>query len=568
MSVFFNGRLLTTPVTASMVDDSAMFNPNPGTGNVLAIIGKATGGQPNTALRFGSANEAAAVLIDGEALTAIEKAFDPSAEVPGPSEVVFVRVNPATQATLDLKDGAAATVIHLTTTGYGRVFNQVKVKVESGTNKGKKITTQLGNDYYSADDVYRDALSVQYTGANATATVEIDPTSVTLTDAAATVLDLNDYPTIGALVDRINTVPGYAAAVLDGNDEKPALNGLDTLAAADCKTGAVTVTANLQAVVDYINSGAEGFLDAVRAAGAGVAPANISFTYLAGGSDGNVTNTEWQNAFDVLQTEDVQWVVPISSDPSIHAMADAHVSYMSNVARMERRAFVGGDLGLTDAQAIANAKAINSDRTAYVHLGFYDYDANGALTLYPPYLLAAQIAGAFAGVNPGTPLTNKTLKVRGLERNLRNPTDTDQLIKGGVLCIENARTGFKIVKSISTWLTNNNYNRVEISTGVAMDFVVRTVRDALDDLRGAKGSPTVLSEAVSRADSALRELARPEPIGPGVIVGDKTNPAYQNLVATLEGDVVRVEFQCSPVIPVNYVLIAIHAQPWSGSASA
>jgi hypothetical protein len=47
--------------------------------------------------------------------------------------------------------------------------------------------------------------------------------------------------------------------------------------------------------------------------------------------------------------------------------------------------------------AIAAAKAINSDRTAYVHLGFYDYDANGALTLYPPYIAAAMVAGAFAG---------------------------------------------------------------------------------------------------------------------------------------------------------------------------
>jgi hypothetical protein len=112
-------------------------------------------------------------------------------------------------------------------------------------------------------------------------------------------------------------------------------------------------------------------------------------------------------------------------------------------------------------------------------------------------------------------MTNKTMKVRGLERNLRNPTDTDQLIKGGVLTFENTPQGYKVVKSISTFLTNSNYNRVEISTGVAMDYVARTVRDALADLRGAKGSPTVLSEAVSRADSALRELARPEPLGPG-----------------------------------------------------
>lgn len=568
MSVFFNGRLLVTPTVASVVDDSAMYNRNPSVGNVLAIIGQASGGKPATALRFSSAEQARDVLIDGESLKAIEKAFDPSAETPGPSEIVFVRVNPATQASLILKDGAAADVINLVSTGYGRHFNQAKVKIETGTANGKKVTTQLGNDVYSSDDVYRDALTATYTGANVTATIQVTPTTVVLVDAATTTLQLADFPTVGQLVERINSVPGWAAAVLDGNGEKPTLNGLDTLAATSAKAIVVTITADLQAVIDYLNSAAEGLLTATRAAGAGVAPANIPFTYLAGAVDGNVTNTEWQAAFDALQSEDVQWVVPINSGAAIHAMADTHCAFMSNVARMERRAFVGGAAGLTDAQAIAAAKAINSDRTAYVHLGFYDYNAAGALTLYPPYIAAALVAGAFAGVNPGTAMTNKTLKVRGLERNLRNPTDTDQLVKGGVLAIESTAQGYKVVKSISTHLTNSNYNRVEISTGVAMDYVSRAVRDALSGLRGAKGSPTVLSEAVSRTDSALRELARPEPLGVGVIVGDRTNPAYRNIVATLEGDVVRVEFECSPVIPVNFILIAIHAQPWSGSASA
>ena len=124
------------------------------------------------------------------------------------------------------------------------------------------------------------------------------------------------------------------------------------------------------------------------------------------------------------------------------------------------------------------------------------------------------------------------------------------------------------MKSISTWLVNANYNRVEVSVGVALDFVSRNVRNILDDLRGSKGSPLLLGESVSRVDSTLRTLAVPEPMGPMVIVGDKLNPAYKNITATLEGDVLRVEFQCSPVIPANYIPVVIHAVPYSGSASA
>lgn len=568
MPVFFNGRLWVSPATMSLVDDSAMFNKNASVGNVLAIIGKADGGEPFVPLRFGSAQEALAVLRGGMGMKAVEKAFDPSSEVYGPSTVIFVRVNPAEQASLALKDAGAATVITLDSEGYGKFTNGIKVKIETASVKGKKLTSQFGNDYYSKDNVYRDCFSVSYNGSGTTVSIATAPASVTLTvDAANTVIDLNDFATVGQLVDRINAVDGFAAAVLDGNSEKATLNGLDTLT-GNPKVGAVTVTGNLQAIVDWFNGTGEGFVTATRGATAGTVPANIPFTYLAGGTDGSTITSDWQKGFDALQTVDVQWVVPMSSDSAIHAMADSHCAYMSNIARMERRCIVGGDTGVTDADAVAAAKALNSDRCSYTHLGIYDYDTNGRLTLYPAYVAAALLAGAFSGVNPGTALTNKTLKIRGIERALRNPTDTDKLILGGVLAIEDTPKGYKCVKSITTWLANSNYNRVEISVGVALDFVSRNVRNILDDLRGKKGSPATLSEAVSRVDSILKTLAMPEPMGPGVIVGDKLNPAYKGITASLEGDVMRVEFQCSPVIPVNYIPVVIHAVPYSGSASA
>lgn len=570
MSVFFNGRLWVSPATASVVDDSALYNRNLSVGNVLAVIGRSAGGKPNTALRFGSPSEARAALREGELLDAVLRAFDPSAQTGAPATVVAVRVNPATQAALNLLDGTAATVVQLQSTDYGLYTNQIKVKVEAASVAGKKLTTQFGNAYFTQDNVARNAFRIRYTGAEATATMTITGATVTLAAPAGTTvatIDLTQYPTIQQLVDRINVVAGFTAAVLDGNGTKPALQGLDFVTAQDVKTADYNATAHLQAIVDWFNSTAEGFITATRPANVGTLPANVGFTYLAGGSDGTVTNTEWQNAFTTLQSEDVQWVVPLSSDGAIHAMADTHCAFMSNVARMERRTIVGMATGTTDTAAIDAAKALNSDRTSLVHLGFYDYDLNGNLVLFPPYILAAMIAGAFSGVNPGTPLTNKTLKLRGLERKLRNPTDTDVLIQGGVLCVEDTPQGYKVVKSISTWLTNDNYNRVEVSVGVAVDFIARNIRNALDVLRGEKASPITLARAASITESTLRELARPEPQGPGVIVGDAQNPAYKNIRASIEGDVLRVEFQCSPVLPVNYVLVSIFAVPFSGSAT-
>lgn len=571
MSVFFNGRLWTTPASASMVDDSAMFNKNISVGNVCALVGRAQGGKPFTALRFGSAAEAKAALVgDINTIKAIEKAFDPSAETTGASTLVFVRINPATQAALMLKDSTGADSISLLSTDYGLRTNSTKVKVETGSVRGKKITSQFGQSYYAADNIGRNAMTVQYTGAQATATVTVNGTQLVLNAGAgvAATIDLSVFPTIQELADRISATPDFVAAVQDGNGDKPALLGLDFVTAADCKASAKMLTADLQAVVEWINGAAEGYLTATRAANAGLPPVNVPFTYLSGATDGVVTNAEWQKAYDVLQQEDVQWVTPLSDVPAIHAMNDSHLAYMSNIALKERRGIVGTATGTADADAVAAAKVLNSDRTSLIHLGIYDYDASNNLVLFPPYVAAALVAGMFSGVNPGTPLTNKSVKVRGLERKLRNPTDTDVLIDGGVLCMEDTAGGYKIVKSISTWLTNDNYNRVEQSCGVACDFTARNVREAVDPVRGKKGTPQTLAEALERAKTRLDELARPEPMGPGVLVGDKTTPAYRKLTGSLDGDVIRIEYEASPVIPANFVLQVMHAVPYSGTASA
>lgn len=572
MAVFFNGRLWISPATMSVVDDSALANQNLTVGNVVAIIGQSTGGQPNTALTFGNPTDAMNTLRSGELLTAVLKAFDPSAQTNGPSKVVAIRVNPALQSSLTLLDSLSAPVINLSSTDYGLYTNQIKVKVEAASTQGKKLTTQLGNAYYTQDNVYRNAFSIQYTGAQDSANMSITGTTLTLfapVGTAVATIDLNSYPTIQQLVDRINVVTGFTAAVLDGNGAQAALNALDYVTTQDVKTALYTVTANLQAVVDWFNGLSEPFVTAARVANAGTIPANIPFTYLTGGSDGTVSNTNWSNAFTTLQTVDAQWIVPVTGDQSIVAMGDAHCAYMSNIARMERRQIAGMLLGTTDAAAITAAKALNSDRTSLTHIGFYDYDPiTGALTLFPSYILAAAIAGAFSGSNPGTALTNKSLKVRGLERLLKNPVDTDPLIQGGVLAVESTNTGYKVVKSITTWLTNTNYNRVEVSVGVALDFVSRNVRQALDVLRGEKGSPINVSRAVSITESTLRLLAQPDPAGPGVLIGDAKNPAYKNISASLNGDVLAVQFQCSPVIPINYIPVTIYAVPYSGTATA
>jgi hypothetical protein len=141
------------------------------------------------------------------------------------------------------------------------------------------------------------------------------------------------------------------------------------------------------------------------------------------------------------------------------------------------------------------------------------------------------------------------------------------LIESGIIPIEATQDGYKVVRSVSLWKTDANYNRVEISCGTAADFVARNVREAVQPLIGEKATPQLLTRAEQIVESTLRELARPEPTGPGIIVGDAENPAYRSITVSIEGDVLRISFECSPVIPINYIPITIFAVPYTGTVT-
>jgi len=568
---FFNGRLWVTPATMSVVNDAAMAPVSLTTGNVLAILGQCDGGQPNTPLAFGNPQDALTQLVSGPLATAVAKAFNPSNDVAAPSTVIAIRVGQATPATLTLLDASSNQVISLVTNQYGLNANRTKVQVAAGSVMGSAVTVQVGNQYYTQDNISRSAFTVQYTGAAASAVMTINNSDVILQAPSGTQvasIPLATYPTIDQLVDAISAVPGFEATAIAGSGSTPSLNGLDSITAQNVKTAAYTAMANLQAVIDWFNGPGQGFVTATRVASAGAVPANIPWTYMAGGTSPAPQVSDWTNALTTLQSSNVQWVVPLTGDPAVHAAVDAHVQYMSTVAMKERRAFVGPVAGTTLAEAEALPLALNSDRTGVVWPGYYDYDATGVLTLMDPFYSAVLVAAGFAGMNPGDSMTNKSLTVRGLEVTLRNPTDTDALINAGICCLEATTTGFKVVRAISTWLDNDNYNRVEVSCGAAADFVSSNVRAALDVLRGGRVDPIALGRAEAITESALIQLAKPQPAGPGVIVGDATSPAYQGITASAMGDVIAVAFECSPVIPCNFLPVSISLVPYSGTASA
>jgi hypothetical protein len=463
----------------------------------------------------------------------------------------------------------------LESTDYGSQTTRVKVKVAAGTTAGTKyVATSFDDTEYIADNLGENYFTLDYTGVAASALVTVTASAITVkagvlaAEVEIASCDLAVYDTVSKVSDYFDSLPDLDAAYDPSCRDYPTYGKLDFVTDVSIDgTSPTNITANLQAIVDWLGGLSESFIDVYRPVTSGVVPDNIGYTALYGGTSTTPLTTDWQACFDVLQVEDVQCIVPLSSAAAVHAMAVAHCSYMSNAGAMERRCIVGGAIGETAAEVILRAYNLNHDRCYIVTPGYKDYNAEGVLTEYAPYMFAALLGGMITGSDPGTSLTNKTVSINGLIQKYRSPTDTDEFIKAGVMVAVESREGYKMVQSCSTWLANDNYNRVEMGTGFATDYVARNVRNALGCLIGQKATPIILGRAVSIVESTCKELARTAPLGPEVITGDEANPAYKNITATLEGDVLRVSFQCSPVVPVNYIPVGISIVPYSGSAA-
>ncbi|ELK5289392.1 hypothetical protein Q6670_004060 [Salmonella enterica] len=601
MSVFFNGQLLVTPQTASAVNDDAMLNQNLSVGNVLAVLGESLGGKPLEVLRFGNPNKAREVLVGGELCDAVVNAFAPSSETGSPQTVLAVRVNRAAQAKLDLYSSTAGAGVYGTIKGlqYSNQDSQISVKVEypDPSNPGGSRTITLkggsGSSAWSVkgeklggtrllvtNHTFESSLNVDFDAAGTlTATLKLDEGTP---NEKVQTFPFDNFPTLGELTDYLESVRNAAGDLVftfdyqDTEDRDLPSDILDPAIFLPTPPGATPNTALVTwrawevqnwfetYCADYVTFERNKASATLWAAGLEVG----DFKSLVGQPAALPTMTDWADALSLLERQDVQWVYPVSGNPAVHAQVKSHVEVCSNVMRRERRTIVGTVLNTSDDAAIAQAKSLNSPRVSLVHIGHYAYDMAGKLVLRPAYMTAGLVAAGFAGVNPGTPLTNKSLAVQGLERDLANPTDTDPLILGGVMPIENTETGYKVTQSITTWLGDSKYSKREQSCGVAIDFAIRNVRVALDVLRGQKQTPILLARAISIAKGTLTELARPEPMGPAVLVGDENSPAWRNVTATVEGDVLRVQFEASPAIPNNYILVTMYAVPYSGSATA
>ncbi|HAR45835.1 MAG TPA: hypothetical protein DCS05_06595 [Nitrospiraceae bacterium] len=566
--MLWNGAYYVRPQAGSRIDSSALNAVQLGSANKVCIIGEMTGLVVPKTLKQIDSTLANALLAPSseEARLAAQLVFNPSPGTAGATEVYLLPVNPATAATLTLSGS-----IRLDTFIYGLVANQLKVKLENGTNTGKKLTVVFQDQTEVHDDITKSTFQIQYIGTGSACTLTITPTaaahilSTEATGAAGDnlAINLNTYNTIQALVDAIVATGKYTVTMLTGSPKKDLSMKLDGVAAQDIKTAAYTVKSDLQAIVDRVKD-RSAYLSPTRVADASAIPTNCAWTYLTGAADGDTQNSDWQAAFDLLKSVNMQILVPLTSSPSIHAMGSAHCTYMSGpLGKSERRQFVGGALQNwasevargTAIQAINDAiKLLNDDRTVHVGLGCKQYDPDGETKLYPAYITACMYAGIAGGAKVVTPLTRKYLNCLGLEVELRGP-EIDQLLEGHCAVpipdlVQEA--GFVISRQLTTWAQDVDLYRIEFSVGRGADYVAKEVRNRHELEVGKGGTPGIEGTIINITNAVLKAA-----------FDDEIITFYDPKATALRADgLVRyVDYSARPVLPINWIFSTYHLLP-------
>jgi len=522
------------------------------------VMGKSVGGIPATLLQFNTVAEAVAALKGGELMEAVRLAFNPGGGV-NPQRVFAMRVNSAVQGSKNLIESANP-MIMLKSLDYGAYVNQIKVLLEAGTTLGKKLTVSFQSETPEVlDNLYRGSFTITYAGACTMTIVNNASTKTLVTSVGGISINLNDYDTIGNLATYINGIASFTCVPIAGQENAKPIE-LDGITAQSIAT-AYVAQSTFQAILDGVNAGSSRLMAIdVSATNSRVIPANLAVSYLASGSDGAYTSSEWTAALLALEAEDIQFIATPSTDAAVHASIKAHCQTMSGVAgRHERQFLLGGvwktgTLATAISTATAAAIVLNSPNGLFAFNGGKQRDVNGVIQNYPASYAACMLMGIKMGLGINQPLTFKELDFIELEWNLSD-SSLETLLKNGVAAINYAPNGVpRLVRQFNTYQTNDlKYN--EFSVVTEMYFVSRDLRIFLENLFIGKPATEVVGGALANiVESRLMMYTEM-----GVFITHPTERrAWWNVVVGISGDVVTIDYDAYVTLPVNFQFITQH----------
>lgn len=446
------------------------------------------------------------------------------------------------------------------------------------------------------------------TGGATAASVAISASAITLTQTGATpssiVLSLADFPTIQAVVDYINTLPGWTAAVpsvLLGQLSPSVLDRATAAAFSDSGAQPARIKQDAKQVADFFAVSSQVELiplasqTEVKKVGLPDQQGVPNALYLSGGSKGATTSADIVTALSKFEKFRVNAVVPLFSRDASEDIADAltdagstytidainqavktHLSLMSTTKKKSERQ---GYLSFKGSYADAKTK-IATMAAARIQMVIQDIrqaDSEGAIKWFQPWAGAALLAGARGGSPIGNPMTFKYFNMSGI-RQTAQPMSTaeqdivvdfdpdvqyDDAIANALTFWEAPQTGgFRLVVDNTTYNKDANwvYNRANVL--YAADVLAYDFRNQLENIYVGLKNTVSAAEIKSTCEAILTTyLAQ----GITVSTSDAKN-GFKQLVVQINGNTVNVSVVVKLVEGIDFVLADITLQRASQTA--
>lgn len=361
-----------------------------------------------------------------------------------------------------------------------------------------------------------------------------------------------DYDYLVDMLRVINDTPNFVVEFLE-----PRLipsNEVDELSDANIVglAQAAALTADNYLVRQGLSSSL--LITASRAANAtkGLAQHGAGLTAtlsLAGGSEtasAAISASDYEAGLQEIQDSDIQIVVPFSSDIDILTKVKEHLPIAARAGR-ERNAW----MGTTSAQTLANVRAnfvnkMNDRNIAIVAQDIKVTRPDGRTAQLGPQYLALMLAAMQAGTPVGTPLTRKRPGVTDVVTTNWHPNrDAATAIQYGIVNLSYDSQGWRVERSVTSYLTDDNPIYSEVSANESANASVRSLRADLDRRIGER----VLASSRAAIEALVKQNLEQQ-------VRDTVIRAFKDISVQDLGDTFRVNYTMAAIEPLNFIRVA------------
>lgn len=445
-------------------------------------------------------------------------------------------MNPADMVT------AGALSVSLSTTAHTA---SVTVTIVGEDLEGAALTNTLtfsaGDATAQESEVFGRVTSVSAESTDTAYTGSVDVAGgVTLAPA--------DFATLAQLVSALDQFAGVSATYLAAEDFDADAFDSVTSGSINGSASAKVLRCDLAAILKAL--GSSRLVTAERASN-GVASVAQQSTgtvtaLLSGGSASASLLADWVAALATIESADLQIIVPWSDVSSVWGAVKSHLR-LAALAGRERNAWVGASASQTLADLYTLTKSLNDRNMALVGQQIKHVDPQGLTKTLDPKWLALMLAAMQAGTPVSTPLTRKEPDVVDVLCAWDPNRDAGEAIQKGICTLSRGPLGWRVERSVTTWLRDDNPIYSEVSANESVNASLRDLRLALDPFIGQGNVGFTATRLQSIVEARLNRQ-----------VLDGTIKAYKDVVIEALGDTVRVDYTVAAVEPINFVRVVAH----------